>query len=61
MILDALVEWGAASGARVYEVGADALVAGDLGPMVTLAEALELHWNAESADRFVAREHWHAG
>ncbi|MBT3401782.1 MAG: sulfotransferase, partial [Rhodospirillaceae bacterium] len=28
--LDALVEWGAASGARVYEVGADALVAGDL-------------------------------
>lgn len=59
--LDALVDWGAEAGAAIYEIDTGRLVAGDLGPLARLVEALGLHWDAESAGRFVAREHWHAG
>lgn len=59
--LDALVAWGAESGAAVHEIDSDDLVAGNLEPLATLAARLDLHWDAAAAGRFVAREHWHDG
>ncbi|MDA0703828.1 MAG: sulfotransferase [Proteobacteria bacterium] len=59
--LDALVAWGEESGAAVHEIDSDGLVAGDLEQLAGLVAALGLHWDAEAAGRFVAREHWHDG
>lgn len=51
----------AASGAEVHEIETDPPADGDMTGMEDLVAALDLHWDAESAGRFVAREHWHGG
>jgi hypothetical protein len=55
--LDALAN----SGAEVHEIETGPLVEGEMAGIERLVAALGLHWDAESARRFVAAEHWHGG